>query len=305
MLRLNMEKVGNYFRISFKTNCLKYALSEISPRSPRFFLIFLTSEGSTYIVICVRLALVILRNAMLYLKNLTLYNTPLDRLQMEQSLESLFEKVDSISKGMSILQANVEEMKDKDPMKGMTEEEKKEAKQAMEEDEKKEVAKKAKRASKLAAIRKAMEEDDDEKKEAAIKKAMDDYDDEKNGMTEHPKDEKKDPAKQDHIASIIEDKRREIVNKILIANKILNPTNITLVEKRLYKANLTEVDQEWKTIEPFVGSVTVTPPVQEKVVPFFANYTPSNIDDNQLNANSPDSEFSKISTKDLLSEMYP
>ncbi len=218
---------------------------------------------------------------------------------MEQSLETLFGKIENISKGMSVLQANVEEMKDKDTMKGMTEEEKKEAG----ENEKKEEAKKAKRASKLAAIKKAMEEDDDEKKEAGIKKAMDDYD-EKKGAEEKPIDEKKDPAKQDHIANIIEDKRQEIITKILTANKILNPTTVSAVEKRLFKANLTDVQQEWKTIEPFVGSVTATPPVQEKVVPFFANYTPTNIDDNQLNANSPDSEFSKISTKELLSGMY-
>ncbi len=213
---------------------------------------------------------------------------------MEQSLETLFDKVETISKGMSVLQANVEEMKDKDPHKAQEEEK----------DEKKE-AKKAKLAKKLAAVRKAMEKEYDEEKEAAIKKAMEDHDDEdtKKGQEEKPIDEKKDPEKKDHIASIIEDKRKEIANKILTANKILNPANIKEVEKRLFKANLTEVEREWQTIQPFVGSMPQTP-VQEKVVPFFANYTPTSIDENQLNANSPDSEFSKISTKDLLSEMY-
>lgn len=183
-----------------------------------------------------------------------------------------------------------------------------EAKKA--EDEKKEEEKmEAKKAKYNSAIKAAMEEDDHDKKEAMVKRAMDELHD-KEHKGEHepaPKDEKtaqekeNDKEKDAQIASIINDKKNEFIAKILTANSIMNPTAVKEVEARLKKAGISEVEKEWNILRPaFEGSTARPVTTQEKFIPFYANITPADVDANQLSASSPDSDFAKLSTKELL-----
>ncbi len=190
---------------------------------------------------------------------------------------------------------------------------KKAAKKAMDEEHEKEKME-AKKASRTAAMKKAMEEPIDEKRDAAMRKAMDedhkehdammnDHDKHKDHSAMHDEkdhkamDEKKEKDAQ--IASIIQDKKNSIIAKILTANTIMNPTAVKAVEKRLKEASIVDVEKEWNILKPaFEGSVAQTTQ-PEKVIPFYANIT-ADIDENQLNASSPDSDFAKLSTKELL-----
>jgi hypothetical protein len=187
-----------------------------------------------------------------------------------------------------------------------TEEEKnnKDAKKAQD-DKDEEEKKEAKRASRIAAIKKAMEEPTDEKKDAAIKKAMDDdhpkdhtanddEDDKKEAKTAEEKEEK------EHVASIIADAKKDYISKILTANTIMNPTGLKTVEARLKTASFSEIKKEWSVLQPAFEGATQKVTPQEKFVPYFANITPQDIDNTTLTASSPDSDFAKFSTKELL-----
>ena len=188
------------------------------------------------------------------------------------------------------------------------EKEKEAAKKLAQEDKEKEEKKEARKANKkTASLKKAMEMDDDKERDAAIRKAMeehptDDKTDPKEATHKSDEDEKKDEEHKAHIASIIEDSRQDYITKILTANKIMNPLHVKEVEERIKTANITELKKEWNILAPaFEGSVptnTATP----KFVPYFANAA-TQTDNSQLNANSPDSEFSKFSTQELLEEL--
>jgi hypothetical protein len=187
-------------------------------------------------------------------------------------------------------------------------------------DKKHEEARKAKRT---AALKKAMEEPDDEKRDAAIRKAMEEDDDDKHKesskkgtvMDEHDHENHKgmtEDEKKDHdaaVASVIEKERTELTAKILQANRLMDPTSVKAVEERIKSASITELQTEWKTIEPFVGSMMQTTPnptqTQQPTIPFFMAGMnimgdPTQFDKSQLNANSPTSEFAKLSTKELM-----
>lgn len=196
---------------------------------------------------------------------------------------------------------------------GQEEDEKKkmEAKKAMDEEHKKEEKKEAKHAKYNSAIKKAMEEDDHEKKEAMVKRAMEELHDEEHkadhenhdkNMDKHEaKDEKEKDAQ---IASIINDKKNSLIAQILTANRLINPNGLADVEARLKKASITKVQEEYNIVKPFISGVeqtTVTTP-QQPVIPFYANISPADIDENSLTAASPDSDFAKLSTKELLEE---
>lgn len=227
-------------------------------------------------------------------------------------MESLFDKVNVIESTMTKFQANVDEMLKKDPQKDAA------AKKAMEEKEEndKKEAKKAKRASLEAAIRKAMEEPEDEKKDAAIKKAMHDYDEEHKGMeNNHDKPDQheafgprsdKDNEHTAAVHDIIDEKKADLIKNIMTANIILNPTKLKEVEARVRQASISELKQEWGMVEGYVASIQQQPSAPqptEKVIPFFANYqdpTAAQIDSKQLNASSPDSAFASLSTKELM-----
>jgi hypothetical protein len=178
-----------------------------------------------------------------------------------------------------------EEDKDKEGKKAAM----KKAQEDKEEEEKKE-------AKKTAALKKAMEEEDKDKRDAAIRKAMDD---------DEPKDHKatdEEKEKEAQIASIITDKKKEFITKILQANSIVNPTKVKEIETRLKQASIPELQKELEIITPFVAGVTVPTQTQEKFIPYQANVT-NDIDKDQLNANSPISEFANISTEELLKEL--
>jgi len=192
---------------------------------------------------------------------------------------------------------------------GEEEDEKKkmEAKKA-EEEKKEEEKKEAKKAKYNSAIKAAMEEDDHEKKEAMVKRAMDELHDKKEGMmdkdhNDHKNHEATDEEKEKdaQIASIINDKKNSLIAQILTANRLINPTGLDTIEARLKKASIAEVQKEFDIVKPFIAGVeTPTPTVQEKIIPFYANITPADIDSSQLTASSPDSDFTKLSTKELL-----
>jgi len=214
------------------------------------------------------------------------------------TLEGLAKKLDDVSKFMTVYKADHEtDEKEKDAAAKKAQDEK-------EENDKKE-AKRA--ASYRSALKKAMDEDDDKKMESAVKKAMEDHcPNKKEAMDDdHPKDhtamDEEDKEHKAHVASIIEDKKQDYIKKILTANTIFNPTNLKAIEARLKKASITKVKEEWSVLAPaFEGAVEQRPP-QQKFVPFYANAGQTDAD--QLNASSPDSEFAKLSTKEI-TEMY-
>jgi len=244
------------------------------------------------------------------------------------SLEEMSEKIEEISKTANETMKTMNEWKNKDhPLHSAqnnhndpddktakraneTDEDYKARIAAQEEEEKKEAKanedEKEARKARYNAMKLAMDEDDEEKRDAAIKSAMEQKDPTLN-TTPNTKESKKgqtEEEKEEHanVASIINDKRTEFITKILSANKIFNASNIDSVEKRLRKASLTKLKQEYKVILPFIGAVkTEEQPAQAPVIPFFASMmTPENVDASQLNASSPDSEFAKLSTKELL-----
>ena len=190
---------------------------------------------------------------------------------------------------------------------GMEEDDKKKLEAKKAEDEKMEDEKKeAKKASRTAALKLAMEEKDEEKRDAAIKLAMED-DEHKADHEEHDKNMDKHNAtdeekeKDAQIASIILDKKNSLIAQILTANRLINPTGLEAIEARLKKASITEIQNEYNIVKPFIAGAepTVQTP-QQKIIPFFANITPKDIDNSTLTASSPDSDFAKLSTQELL-----
>jgi len=191
----------------------------------------------------------------------------------EPTLEQLYDKIESIGKTASDMQKFIASHDiEKTASVKKAEDDKEEKKQA-----------------KKAALKKAMEEEDEDKRDAAIRKAMD--------MEE--KDEKKD-EKEAQIASIIKEKRDSLTKQILTASRIFNPTQVPEIEARLKTASITEIENEWNIMKPFVARVQPTIPAPVPFIPFYANMTPADIDNNQLTASSPDSAFAKFSTKKLL-----
>ena len=234
----------------------------------------------------------------------------------ELTLEEMAKKIDDLTKVATNIKTAQDEKEEKD----------KDAKKAQDKDkeEERKEARKASRGRRDAAIRLAMEEKDDEKKDAAIKRAQDEYDKEHKAMDE--KDEKHEAMDDEHepkrdaqtenekkehdaqIASIVGDKKSEIDSKILAAAKVMNPTGVEALEKELKKNKFTAskkmLDYMTKIYGPeFIGAVPNTAPVkQETPAPYFmaGAMNPQDVDKSQLNANSPDSEFAKLSTAELL-----
>jgi len=231
----------------------------------------------------------------------------------ELSLETLASKLDSTLKIASTLKADMDEMKKNH--EGQTEEEKeKQAKKAEHDEEEKKEA----RANRYNALKTAMEEPDEKKREAAIKAAMDEHDHkEKDAQSKDPsenvthsekphieKEGQTEEEKEEHaaVASILKEKKADYISKILTANKIFNSGEVKAIEKRLKKANISELEKEWSHVKPFVASMPNAPKEQSQdFIPFFASMgNAEEIDAAQLNANSPDSAFAKLSTKELL-----
>jgi len=217
----------------------------------------------------------------------------------ELSLEQLATKLDEVHKTANAVKSAMDE-EHKNNHEGQTDEEKeKEAKKAQEEEQKEE--NKEARKARYNAMKKAMEEPDEEKRDAAIKAAMDEHEHEEVKDAQDDEEKKENEA---NVASIINDKKSEFIDKILTANKIFNPTKIKDIESRVKKANLTALKKEWSVIQPFLAAMPKAEPKpepQENFIPYFASIgTPEDIDKAQLNANSPDSAFAQLSTKELL-----
>lgn len=231
----------------------------------------------------------------------------------ELSLEQLASKLESTLKIASTLKADMDEMKKNH--EGNEEDKKEEAKHAQ---EKMEEEKKEARANRYKALKEAMGEHDEMKRDSAIKAAMDEHDHkEKDAQSKDPtenvtnsekphieKEGQTEEEKEEHaaVASILKDKKADYISKILTANKIFNPSEVKTIEKRLKKANISELEKEWSHVKPFVGSMPNAPKEQSPdFIPFFASMgNAEEIDAAQLNANSPDSAFAKLSTKELL-----
>lgn len=177
-----------------------------------------------------------------------------------------------------------------------------EAKKA--EDEKKEEEKmEAKKAKYSASMKIAMEEENHEKKMAMVKAAEEEYNDnKKHEAFGKPDDEKTAQDKEDkeHIAAIIEADKQIYIDKILTAATVTNPANVKAIEQIVKSASITKLKEMAMMTPSFEGSVQTTISQQEKIIPFFANITPADVDANQLTASSPDSDFTKLSTKELL-----
>ncbi len=199
--------------------------------------------------------------------------------------------------------------------KGMDEKHDKEKETAIKKanDEKEEMKKEVKRGALEAAIKKANEEHDPDKKEAGIRKAMSDYGHDENdekqgkkGMTDEEHKEHKEAMVQ--VASVIVDKKIDIDNKILQASAMTNPAGIAALKLKLEKGTFTASKQIYDTMEETFGKhifqANVIPqPTVTAPPPFFmagAMNIPAEVDANTLNASSSLSEFSKLSTKELL-----
>lgn len=168
------------------------------------------------------------------------------------------------------------------------------------EDKEKEAAKLAKSAAKLAAMKSAMDEEDEEKRDAAMKKAMGEPADEKRDAKKATDEDKE---KEAQIAAILTDKKNDYITKILTANKIFNPQGLKAVEDRIKIASITDLQKEWTIIAPAFEGAVAPVQSQEKIIPFFANIQAGQVDKDQLTASSPDSNFADLSSKELL-EMY-
>jgi len=222
----------------------------------------------------------------------------------ELSLETLAKKFDDVTATIKSWTANEEEKKKHDMEAKKAEDEK-------HEDERKE-AKKGRRAKKYSAIKRAMEEDDEDKKDAALKKAMEEDEDEH--MAEHEEmkkhDAMEDDEKKEHdaqIASIINKEKLIIDASILRAAKIMNPAGVDALAKELKSNKFTASKKMQEDMSKIWGSeifdVVQTASVpKETAAPYFmaAAMSPQEVDASQLNANSPDSEFAKLTTKELL-----
>lgn len=219
----------------------------------------------------------------------------------EQSLDELAAKIESIA----FIAKKLEEEHE------AREEEEKERKANEEEHEKK---MREAREHRDEEMKRAMEEEDDEKRDAKMKRAMDEY--EKKHKAKHDEDEHKadetqkhrpkelhgeEKEEKEHVASLIRDEKANLINKILTANKITNPQNLKTIEERVKKASLSDLKNEYEIIAPFLGMANPAPtpaPQEQKLIPFMANIQQKGTE--EFTASTPASEFTSISTKDLL-----
>ena len=192
----------------------------------------------------------------------------------------------------------------------------KKAQQDMKNDDKEKTAQEKEDDKVKDAFKKAQDEEDPDKKHEAMKKAVE--------MKEDHEEAKKarysNDYKDDKEATEEDDKEREakiantiikkipIMNKILEATKIIDPSNLKKVEKELTAATLDEVEDRWNTIRPFIAATGLesrtTPGAIPHIVPFQASQAlqgdnPTDI----FSASVDDIDFSKVPTSKIL-EMY-
>ena len=166
------------------------------------------------------------------------------------------------------------------------------------------------------AFKKAEDETDMDKKKEAMKKALEmeeDYKSKHKGthgkkarkaMPEDEKEAEEDEKKKEaKIASIVM-RKVPIINKILEATKLIDPTNYGKVEKELTAATLEECEARLETIKPYIaatGLITQSPKPQGMpgMIPFQASSVVSD-PNNIFEASIDDIDFSKVSTKSIM-----
>ena len=162
------------------------------------------------------------------------------------------------------------------------------------------------------AFKKAEDETDPEKKKESMKKAMEMKDEhdkkaQKYKKAEEVPTENVDKTKEHEakIAAIVM-KKIPLMNKILEATKIIDPTNLAKVEKELTAATLDEVQDRWNTIQPFIAATGLTARTASVngmpgMVPFQAGLVTGQENPTDIfSASADEVDFSKVSTEDIL-----
>lgn len=156
------------------------------------------------------------------------------------------------------------------------------------------------------AFKKANDEKDPEKKKEAMKKAMDMKDDHdektsKKAMDEPHKDKKVNEAK---IAETIMNKI-PLIEKILIAEKMINPTKVEETRKILLASSMEEVQAKYNLLTPYIAALGLSGNIPTKQsftgIPFQAStITADATPDNLFEASVDDIDFDKVDTTKIL-----
>lgn len=155
------------------------------------------------------------------------------------------------------------------------------------------------------AFKKAQNEDDEDKKMEAMKKAqeMKDEHDEKMAKKAKKGQDDDDEPNPTHtvegtkIAALEKEIALPTINKILEATKAIDPSNLAKIEKKLKTASLIDIKQMWNERAPYVAALgleNVATPTQT-FIPFQAGI---------IGDDNPETDFAKMDSEKLLSEMY-
>jgi len=154
------------------------------------------------------------------------------------------------------------------------------------------------------AFRKANDETDEDKKHEAMKKAQEMKEDHDDKMAKKARkgndDEEPNPThtvEGTKIANLEKEIALPTINKILQAETAINPTNVEALKKKLKTASLSNIKQMWEERAPYVAALgleNVATPTQT-FIPFQAGI---------IGDDNPETDFAKMDSEKLLSEMY-
>ena len=170
-----------------------------------------------------------------------------------------------------------------------------EEKEATEDEEEREAVKKA--------FKVAQDETDEDKKHEAMKKAQDmkdEHDSKKarNAKKGQDEDEKDDTETATKLASLERKYAKPIITKILNAAKAFEPNNIKQIEKTLKTASLSEIEAIWESKKPYIAALGLegtSESIPQTFIPFQAG---------MITGEEPETDFAKMDSEKLLSEMY-
>lgn len=161
------------------------------------------------------------------------------------------------------------------------------------------------------AFKKAQNETDSEKKKEAMKKAIEEHEDYEHKHSKKSKRAETEPSKQDKdkmeakIANTIM-KKIPLIEKILTATKVIDPTNYAKIEKELTAATLDEVEAKYASIKPYMaamgmeGKPTSTSNQTPTMIPFQAGLINDTPNPDNIREGSVDTiDFSKVKTSDI------
>jgi len=159
------------------------------------------------------------------------------------------------------------------------------------------------------AFKKAMDEKDPDKKHEAMKKAMDmkkDHDEKTSKKADDaPKEDKKEVEAK--IAETIMNKI-PLIEKILIAEKMINPTKVEETRKILLASSMEEVQAKHDLLTPYIAALGLTEGNNTKQsftgIPFQASTITTDVTpDNLFEASVDDIDFDKVNTSKIM-ELY-